>query len=96
MACLSNYKRRAPDREGQKAPQAAAVLFAWAGERGIGRGAVKAQGRAFCMGRGEGASRAKVYKMHKGVFGENVQNSKIKSQNAQSLHAPVRTIKSLA
>ena len=35
-------------------------------------------------------------KMHKGVFGENVQNSKIKSQNAQSLHAPVRTMKSRA
>jgi len=34
--------------------------------------------------------------MHKGVFGENVQNSKIKSQNVQSLHAPVRTMKSLA
>ena len=30
--------------------------------------------------------------MHKGVFGENVQNSKIKSQNAQSLHVPVRTM----
>ena len=30
------------------------------------------------------------------VFGENVQNSKIKSQNAQSLHAPVRTMKSRA
>ena len=35
-------------------------------------------------------------RMHKGVFGENVQNSKIKSQNAQSLHAPVRTMKSRA
>jgi len=34
--------------------------------------------------------------MHKGVFGENVQNSKIKSQNAQSLHASVRTMKSRA
>ena len=48
---------------------------------------------AFCMGRGEHASRAKVYKMHKGVFGENVQNSKIKSQNAQSLHTSVRSMK---
>ena len=34
--------------------------------------------------------------MHKGVFGENVQNSKIKSQNTQSLHVPVRTMKSRA
>ena len=36
---------------------------------------------AFCMGRGEGLSRANLYKMHKGVFGENVQNSKINPPN---------------
>ena len=64
-------------------------------EEGAHKGTAGSCG-AFCMGRGEHASRAKVYKMHKGVFGENVQNSKIKSQNAQSLHAPVRTMKSRA
>ena len=40
-----------------------------------------------------GLSRGNLYKMHKGVFGENVQNSKINPQKPESLHAAVRAIK---
>ena len=34
-------------------------------------------------------TRANLYKMHKGVFGENVQKQKIKAQNEQSIHDSV-------
>ena len=38
-------------------------------------------------------TRVNLYKMHKGVLGENVQKQKIKAQNEQSIHVPGRPIK---
>ena len=38
-------------------------------------------------------TRVNLYKMHKGVLGENVQKQKIKAQNEQSIHASVCTKK---
>ena len=34
-------------------------------------------------------TRVNLYKMHKGVLGENVQKQKIKAQNEQNIHASV-------
>lgn len=34
-------------------------------------------------------TRVNLYKMHKGVLGENVQKQKIKAKNEQSTHASV-------
>lgn len=34
-------------------------------------------------------TRVNLYKMHKGVLGENVQKQKIKAQNEQSIHVSV-------